>query len=61
MRIKMLVSATALTTLLALTAMEASAQERGARTVGEEERAALENVHKLIHVGDEPRLGMWRG
>ena len=30
-----------------------------ARTVGEEERAALENVHKLIHVGDERRLGMW--
>ena len=30
-----------------------------ARTVGEEEKAALENVHKLIHVGDERRLGMW--
>ena len=30
-----------------------------ARTVGEEERAAIENVHKLIHVGDERRLGMW--
>ena len=25
----------------------------------EEERAALENVHKLIHVGDERRLEMW--
>jgi hypothetical protein len=26
---------------------------------GEAERGALENVHKLIHVGDERRLGMW--
>ncbi len=30
-----------------------------ARTVGQQEQAALENVHKLIHVGDERRLGMW--
>jgi hypothetical protein len=29
------------------------------RTPGEEERAALANVHKLIHVGDERRLGLW--
>ena len=29
------------------------------RAVDEEERAALENVHKLTHVGDERRLGMW--
>ena len=29
------------------------------RAVGKEERAALENVHKLIHVGDERRLAMW--
>ena len=31
------------------------------RAVGAEERAALENVHKLIHVGDQRRLGMWAG
>ena len=30
-----------------------------ARAVGKEEKAALENVHKLIHVGDERRLGVW--
>ena len=29
------------------------------RTVGKEETAALENVHKLIHVGDQRRLGAW--
>ena len=30
-----------------------------ARTVSQQEQAALENVHKLIHVGDERRLGLW--
>jgi superfamily II DNA or RNA helicase/HKD family nuclease len=30
-----------------------------ARAVSDEERAALERVHKLIHVGDARRLGMW--
>ncbi len=29
------------------------------RVVGDEERKALENVHKLIHVGDERRLAVW--
>jgi superfamily II DNA or RNA helicase/HKD family nuclease len=29
------------------------------RAVGDEERTALENVHKLIHVGDGRRLGTW--
>ena len=30
-----------------------------ARAIDDGERAALENVHKLIHVGDERRLRMW--
>jgi superfamily II DNA or RNA helicase/HKD family nuclease len=30
-----------------------------ARVLGEEERLALSRVHKLIHVGDEARLGCW--
>jgi superfamily II DNA or RNA helicase/HKD family nuclease len=29
------------------------------RAASDEERAGLENVHKLIHVGDERRLRMW--
>jgi superfamily II DNA or RNA helicase/HKD family nuclease len=29
------------------------------RVAGDEERKALKNVHKLIHVGDERRLAVW--